>query len=275
MKRSLSAVIAAGFAASTVAVVAFPLTAQPEGAPPEIPTQPPVIPDQPAALPVPDGPALHTETLEGGLIVEDLKIGEGYEAQAGQWIVAHYHGTLKSDGTMFDSSYERGEPVAFSLESVIEGWQKGVPGMKFGGIRRLTIPAALAWGETGRAPTIGPNADVVFIIELVNALQTEDVVVGEGEEATLQCLAVTRHKFMDAEGTTIEEVTGVPYVWLPGELQGVTIGVMGMKVGGTRRITIPKELNVCGLRPDMCPRDQNVPITVEVELVAVRNLPAR
>ncbi|MFN9992984.1 MAG: FKBP-type peptidyl-prolyl cis-trans isomerase, partial [Phycisphaerales bacterium] len=111
-------------------------------------TPPPAQPE-PQGVPVPDGPALNTLELEGGLIIEDIKIGDGYQVEPGGAVVAHYHGTLKADGKVFDSSFQRGEPVAFPLSGVIAGWQKGVPGMKVGGVRRLTIPAALGYGERG------------------------------------------------------------------------------------------------------------------------------
>lgn len=101
------------------------------------------------------------------LAVEDLKVGSGAEVATGDCIVAHYHGTLASDGTVFDSSFERGSPARFSLNGVIQGWQQGIPGMKEGGIRRLAIPYELAYGEDGRPPTIGPKADLIFTVELV------------------------------------------------------------------------------------------------------------
>lgn len=102
--------------------------------------------------------------------ITDLTEGSGTEAQAGDCIVAHYHGVL-TDGTVFDSSFERGQPNRFSLLQVIEGWQEGIPGMKEGGVRVLTIPSELAYGEAGAAPIIGPNADLVFVVELVEVVE--------------------------------------------------------------------------------------------------------
>ncbi len=99
------------------------------------------------------------------LATKDLKAGTGAEVKAGDCIVANYHGVL-TDGTVFDSSYNRGGPSRFSLLRVIEGWQEGIPGMKVGGIRVLTIPSDKAYGETGNAPVIGPNADLVFVVEV-------------------------------------------------------------------------------------------------------------
>lgn len=100
------------------------------------------------------------------LVIEDLKEGDGAEVKAGDIVTLHYHGTLAKDGTVFDSSFERGTPITFGLDNLIPGWQEGIPGMKVGGRRRLVIPSELGYGEVGSPPAIGPNADLVFEIEL-------------------------------------------------------------------------------------------------------------
>lgn len=103
------------------------------------------------------------------LQVVDIKEGSGEAVPEGGSVVAHYTGALASDGTIFQSSKDTGQPVPFSLSGVIEGWTKGVPGMKVGGTRRLLIPAAMAYG--GNPPQdsgIPANADLVFDIELVS-----------------------------------------------------------------------------------------------------------
>lgn len=229
-------------------------------------------PQTPKAVPVPDLPVVNKQELEGGLIIEDLKIGDGYEVKPGGAVVAYYHGMLKDGGKVFDSAFDRGEPIAFPLNGVIEGWQKGVPGMKVGGIRRLTIPAALGYAERGAGDAIPPNADLVFIIQLVDALQVEDIKVGEGETAQPRCLAVTAHVVKDTEGNQLEKVPADrPYVWLPGEFEGLQFGIEGMKVGGTRKLTIPKEMNFPPAQPPST-RPSGVPVIVEVELLSVRNL---
>jgi FKBP-type peptidyl-prolyl cis-trans isomerase len=213
--------------------------------------------------------------LEDGLILEDLKIGDGYEVKDGGAVVAHYHGTLKEGGKVFDSSFERGEPASFPLSGVIPGWQKGVPGMKIGGIRRLTIPSKLGYGEHGAGQDIPPNADLVFIIELVDALQIEDTKVGDGEAVGPQCVAVTNYSIKDKDGKEIEKSeAGKPYIWIPGEYQAIQFGLEGMKVGGKRTIKVPKEMNLTSPQVQS-PRPQNVPVTIEVELIAVRNLGPR
>jgi FKBP-type peptidyl-prolyl cis-trans isomerase len=104
------------------------------------------------------------------LKIVDVTVGKGKEVKAGDCIVAYYHGTLP-DGTVFDSAFERGLPNRFSLQRVIEGWQEGIPGMKVGGVRVLYIPSELGYGEAGSEPIIGPNQDLVFIVELVEVVE--------------------------------------------------------------------------------------------------------
>ncbi len=101
------------------------------------------------------------------LKIIDTKVGDGQEVKPGDTVTAHYTGALVKDGSVFDSSVERGEPATFPLNGVIQGWQQGVPGMKVGGKRRLIIPAALAYGEQGSPPKIGPNEPLVFDIEMI------------------------------------------------------------------------------------------------------------
>lgn len=108
-----------------------------------------------------------TTTLPSGVIIEDLQVGTGAECTSvGQTVTVHYRGTLMN-GKEFDSSYKRGQPARFPLSRLIAGWQEGIPGMKVGGIRKLTIPWKHAYGEYGSPPTIPAKADLQFQIELV------------------------------------------------------------------------------------------------------------
>ena len=102
------------------------------------------------------------------LQIIDIKEGTGEVVPQGGSVVAHYTGALAKDGTIFQSSHDSGEPIPFSLNGVIQGWTQGVPGMKVGGVRRLVIPAAMAYGEAGSPPSIGPNEPLVFDIELTS-----------------------------------------------------------------------------------------------------------
>ncbi len=101
------------------------------------------------------------------LTIEDLEEGDGAEAKAGTTISVDYIGTLFKDGTEFDNSYDRGEPISFPLGAgqVIPGWDQGFEGMKVGGRRLLVIPSDLAYGPTGQGP-IGPDEALVFVVEL-------------------------------------------------------------------------------------------------------------
>jgi FKBP-type peptidyl-prolyl cis-trans isomerase len=103
-----------------------------------------------------------------GLITEDIVIGDGAEARAGQKVTVHYRGTL-TNGTKFDASYDRGQPFTFNLGAgeVIKGWDQGVAGMKVGGKRKLTIPPALGYGARGAGGVIPPNATLIFEVELL------------------------------------------------------------------------------------------------------------
>lgn len=103
----------------------------------------------------------------GELQIIDIVTGNGDTVVAGATVTAHYTGALCGDGTIFQSSKDTGQPVTFPLSGVIEGWQKGVPGMKVGGTRRLLIPAALAYGARSPAPNIPAHSDLVFDIELL------------------------------------------------------------------------------------------------------------
>jgi len=102
------------------------------------------------------------------LIIEDLVIGNGAAAQAGQSVVVHYTGWLTS-GQKFDSSVDRNDPFDFRLGAgqVIPGWDQGVAGMQVGGKRKLTIPPNLAYGSRGAGGVIPPNATLVFEVELL------------------------------------------------------------------------------------------------------------
>ena len=105
---------------------------------------------------------------EGELQVQEIAVGSGKQAQAGNLVRVHYIGRLV-DGTCFDESYNRGEPIEFQLgaDMVIRGWEQGIAGMKEGGKRKLTIPYNLAYGADGYPGVIPPYATLVFDVELL------------------------------------------------------------------------------------------------------------
>ncbi|MBC3874828.1 FKBP-type peptidyl-prolyl cis-trans isomerase [Undibacterium flavidum] len=112
-------------------------------------------------------------TTVSGLQYEDKIEGTGAEATTGQNVEVHYTGWLQnpdgSAGKKFDSSKDRGTPFEFALGAgqVIKGWDEGVQGMKVGGTRVLTIPAALGYGPRGAGGVIPPNATLIFEVELL------------------------------------------------------------------------------------------------------------
>ena len=107
-------------------------------------------------------------TTASGLTIDDIVVGNGAVAAAGQKVKVHYTGWL-TNGTKFDSSKDRNDPFVFPLGagSVIKGWDEGVQGMKVGGKRKLTIPPALGYGARGAGGVIPPNATLVFEVELL------------------------------------------------------------------------------------------------------------
>lgn len=117
-------------------------------------------------------PESELTTTESGLQYADLVTGEGAAVESGATVSVQYSGWLEN-GTLFDSSVTRGEPISFTLGqgNVIQGWDEGLIGMKVGGKRQLIIPAALAYGEEGAGETIPPGATLIFDIELVEIKQ--------------------------------------------------------------------------------------------------------
>src|SRR5215203_1009078 len=107
------------------------------------------------------------KTTASGLQYEVLTEGTGAAPKATDTVTVNYKGTLM-DGTTFDSSYDRGQPATFVLNQVIPGWTEGVQLMKVGSKYKFYIPSALGYGERGAGGTIGPNAPLVFEVELVS-----------------------------------------------------------------------------------------------------------
>jgi peptidylprolyl isomerase len=101
------------------------------------------------------------------LQVADITEGEGDPVEAGAQLTVHYVGVGEQSRQVFDSSWPGGQPVTFSLDGVIQGWQQGMLGMKEGGRRLLIIPGSLAYGPEGRAPVIGEDETLVFVVDLV------------------------------------------------------------------------------------------------------------
>jgi peptidylprolyl isomerase len=109
----------------------------------------------------PDGPA-PTE-----LVIKDLVVGEGDEAKPGAVVDVHYLGVEYDTGEEFDSSWKRGESISFPLRGLIQGWQDGIPGMRVGGRRQLTIPPEQAYGPAGSGHQLSGKT-LIFVIDLLS-----------------------------------------------------------------------------------------------------------
>jgi peptidylprolyl isomerase len=126
------------------------------------PTVPPALSKKPVVV-VPSGPA------PTHLVTQDLVSGTGKTAQVGSTITVNYVGVLYKNGSEFDSSWKRGQPLtrALSPSMLIPGWVQGIAGMKVGGRRELIIPPALGYGTAGSGTTIPPNSTLVFVVDLL------------------------------------------------------------------------------------------------------------
>ncbi len=106
-------------------------------------------------------------TTASGLQYEVMTEGDGPTPTTTDSVTVHYLGTL-IDGTKFDSSYDRDQPASFAVTGVIDGWTEALQLMKVGGKYRLFVPSDLAYGEGGSGPVIGPNATLIFEVELLS-----------------------------------------------------------------------------------------------------------
>jgi peptidylprolyl isomerase len=116
----------------------------------------------------------HIDKPEGDipfeLGIDDIVVGEGEVATAGQKVTVHYVGVAFRSGEEFDASWDRGKPFEFKLGQgqVIPGWDAGVQGMKVGGRRKLTIPSAMGYGARGAGGVIQPHEPLVFVVDLLS-----------------------------------------------------------------------------------------------------------
>jgi len=203
---------------------------------------------------------------KSGLEIWDVKEGKGEVVKAGGKVKVHYSGWL-TNGELFDSSVVRGEPIEFGLEQVIKGWGEGIPGMMPGGIRRLKIPAELAYGAQAKGKTIPANSVLVFEVELLettnkpeqpklpdlkakewkkleSGLEVWDVVEGKGEAVKAGGTVTVHYTGWLTNGKQFDSSFGGDPIsfGLKDVIKGWTEGIPGMKPGGVRRLRIPSEL---------------------------------
>lgn len=209
------------------------------------------------------------ETTDSGLQFAILEQGDGEQPEAGQVVAVHYTGWLE-DGTSFDSSVERGEPISFAIgrQMVIPGWDEGIALLQVGGKARLIIPSDLAYGEAGR-PGIPPNSTLIFDVELVDisegapespteidpddyvvsdtGLQYYDMVEGDGAALEEGQVATMHFTVWLEDGTFVDSSLNrnQPIQMIVGggqNIPGWEEGLLSMQVGGQRQMIIPSEL---------------------------------
>ena len=127
-----------------------------------------VVASQDTRIPKGGGAVGAENTTPSGLKYVDIVVGAGESPKPGQMVTVHYTGSLEN-GTKFDSSVDRGQPLVFPIGTarVIKGWDEGIMSMKIGGKRKLIIPPDLAYGPRGRPPVIPPNSTLIFEVELL------------------------------------------------------------------------------------------------------------
>lgn len=239
-----------------------------------------------------------------GLQIGDLVEGTGGSPVRGQTMKIHYSGWLSTTGVMFDSSIERGQPLAIALETgpVIPGWHKGIAGMKVGGKRQLVIPPELAYGAQGRPPVIPPNSTLIFEVELIEIgeirlppdqpqrsaadpawqmlaknVKSLDLMVGSGQAAGERSVVEAEITVWKPDGTVFfsswNQERGLSFMAGakgPGSapLEGIDIGVRGMMPGGSRYLELPPEVafGERGFRDQVPP---NATVWVQVDAKSV------
>ena len=222
--------------------------------------------------------------IEPGLSYVDSLVGTGDLVGQTDYVVVHYTGWVFADGQKsdpFDSSMDRGEPIAFPLgrSFVIQGWEKGIPGMRTGGKRTLLIDPEMAYGEQGRPPVIPPSATLMFDVEVMDVprVQVEVLEEGAGPEAELgDKLSMHYTGWLWVDGAKGEQFDsshkrGQPFQFPLGMgkvIPGWDRAIEGMKVGQKSRLIIPPDLGY-GKRGSPGSIPPNATLCFEVELVSI------
>lgn len=235
---------------------------------------------------VPDGPA-PTE-----LEIDDLVVGDGKSAAAGDLLIMHYVGVRHADGGQFDASWDRGNTFSFTLGTgrVIQGWDQGIEGMQEGGRRLLSIPADLAYGADARGDDIPADSALVFVVDLIQVLTPPEVenapapvtelevtVLEQGEGATIETGATVEIHYRAVLQTTGEVFDSTWEAGQPAAFQVAAnpsqtipawdIGLVGKNVGDTVRMVIPPGLGIVD-QSGQIPADAT--IITEITILGVR-----
>ena len=206
-------------------------------------------------------------TTASGLQYEVIKMGNGEKPNATDKVEVHYHGTLE-DGTVFDSSVDRGQTISFPLNRVIQGWTEGVQLMPVGSKFKFIIPPELGYGDRGAGAVIPPNATLIFEVELFSiekpfvdtdfslpaeekvldsGLRYLDHVTGDGDAIEVGQEAIVHYSGYLADGTKFDSShdRGQPFSFPLGQgrvIKGWDEGVAQLKVGGKATFVIPFHL---------------------------------
>lgn len=274
----------------------LPTELPPEGTEPQA-ESPVVATEEPAAETGLETVEPEGTTTASGLQYVVIEEGSGETPQPGSVVQVHYTGRLE-DGTQFDSSYERGEPIQFALGTgqVIPGWDEGISLMKEGGKARLIIPPDLGYGSGGFGEVIPPDSTLIFEVELVSiqpgapaapeevseadyvttdsGLKYYDFEVGSGQSPEAGQTVTVHYTGWLEDGTKFDSSLdrGRPFSFPIGVSQvisGWDEGVASMQVGGKRQLVIPPELGYGeqGAGGGIIP--PNATLIFEVELLGV------
>ena len=248
-------------------------TATPTSVPPtsQPPTQAP--PTRLPPTPVVDDP--NTVTTASGLKYVDLVAGTGPSPAATDWVTLHFTATLQ-DGTLIGSTRKYGKPADMPLDGIadqIKGWAEGVSTMHVGGTRKLIVPPHLAYGSAGSG-NIPPDATLLFTVDLLATrpapeVKIEDIRAGTGLAAAVGMSLTVNYTGTLENGNVFDTSIGNrPFTFVLGVgevIAGWDRGLVGMKVGGLRKLTIPSELGYGPQGSDPIP--PNATLIFEVELL--------
>jgi peptidylprolyl isomerase len=238
-------------------------------------------------------------TLPTKLVVTDLSTGTGPAAQVGDTVVVHYVGVLSADGTEFDNSYDRGEPLSVLLGAgqVIAGWEQGLVGVQQGGRRQLDIPADLAYADKGSGDIIKPGDPITFVVDVVAVLpgstkdqqpaitltgaanipviQSTELVVGTGATPVNgNKFAAQIMLFRADTGELLNSTWGTPpvvfdYTANSNTFPGIIAVAKGMKVGGRRQSQVPFQLLFEGQGNATINLPASIDVVIVMDLIAV------